>query len=59
MGTVTQVSRDDLLKRRARILAGLGMTNEDLQERAAAGTLLGSEQDALDELRDIAFLLGE
>lgn len=59
MGSVTEVSREDLIARRERILEELGLTHDELEKLAAAGSLLGAEQDALDDLKDIAFLLGE
>jgi len=59
MGSVTEVSRADLIARRQRILSDLGMTYDELKARAASGSLLGEEQDALDTLKDIAFLLDE
>jgi len=59
VGTVTAVSRDDLLERRRSILERLGLTYEELLARAEARTLVADEYEALDALKDIAFLLGD
>lgn len=59
VGTVTAVSRDDLIERRRAILERLGLTYEELLARAEAGMLVGDEYEALDDLKDIAFLLGD
>jgi len=59
MAWVREVTREELLARRERILARLGMSYEEFLRRAEAYTLVGEEHDALDDLRDIEFLLGE
>jgi len=59
MVRVLEVSRDDLIARRERILERLGVTYEDLLRRAEIGALVGDEYEALDDLRDISYLLGD
>lgn len=45
--------------RRERILAGLGVTREEFESRIEAGSLLGDEWHAAEDLEEIAFLLGD
>jgi hypothetical protein len=59
MVRVVSVSRDDLLSRRAAILRENGLSLEEFATRAAQYTLIGAERDAWEELRSIAFLLGD
>ena len=59
MSQVFEVSREELEDRRRAILARLGTSLDDLRARAESGALVGEEWDALQELRDIAFLLGD
>lgn len=59
MSRVLDVTPSDLLARRATILSRLGVTYDDLLKRAEVGALSGEEYDALDHLRDIAYLLGD
>ena len=54
-----EVSRDDLFARRAKILAELGITSDELFARARSATLSVGEWEAVTELNDIAFLLGD
>ncbi|MEO6205509.1 MAG: hypothetical protein ABIO67_09025 [Mycobacteriales bacterium] len=59
MVRVHEVTREELLARRDQILARVGTTDADLTERSRLGSLVGDEDAALEELRDIAYLLGE
>lgn len=59
MSPVLTVTRDELVARRERVLAELGMTGEEFIEFAATHSLDGKEWEALEELESIAFLLGE
>lgn len=52
-------THDSLQRRRRKVLAGLGMTREELRERVRVGSLSGAEWVALDELTEIAFLLDD
>lgn len=54
-----EVSRTDLERRRSEILASLGTTLDDFRERVGRGSLAGFEWDAVEELEEIAFLLGD
>lgn len=58
--TVVHVSLTELEARRRLVLERLGMASQDeLERRSAHYTLTPDEWDARDELREIAFLLGE
>ncbi len=59
MSRVVSVSRDELEARRADLLGRLGVTYEELSERASASALVGDEWEAWLALRDIQFLLGD
>lgn len=59
MVRVHEVTREELLARRQQILARAGKTEADLRERSHLGSLVGDEDALLEELRDIAYLLGE
>ncbi|WP_158373941.1 hypothetical protein [Cellulosimicrobium cellulans] len=54
-----EVTRDDLLARRAKILRRLGTTIEALRSRASSGTPSAEEWDAIAELEEISFLLDD
>ncbi|WP_166844849.1 hypothetical protein [Isoptericola sp. BMS4] len=54
-----EVTRAELEGRRADILVSLGTGLDDFRERVARGSLAGFEWDAVEELEEIAFLLGE
>ncbi|MCL6551149.1 MAG: hypothetical protein K6T37_09080 [Acidothermus cellulolyticus] len=56
---IREVSRDELEQQRAEILQKLGITQEELRERVLSASLAGDEYRAVDDLRAIAFLLGE
>jgi hypothetical protein len=51
-------NRTDLTARRTALLAELGITREELAERACGYRLSDEERSALDEIEDIEFLLG-
>lgn len=59
VSNVVTLTRRELEARREAILRRLGTTLSDLEGRAAAGSLVGDEWDAWDDLRDIAYLLGD
>lgn len=56
---VISETREDLIVRREEILRTLAMTEIELSNIAATRSLTGDERDGLEELREIAFLLGE
>ena len=56
MTRVQNVTRRDLDKRRKQILAGIGMSYEELAARAASRSLIGDEWAAWEEIREIEFL---
>ena len=56
---IREVSRDELEQQRAEILQKLGITQGELRERVLSASLAGDEYRAVDDLRAIAFLLGE
>ena len=57
--TVQILSADELRRRRAEILKGQTLTEEDLRVGAAQYTLSADEVAALDEIDRIDYLLGE
>ncbi len=56
---VLQVTREELLQRKERLLQSLGMTREQLAERAESYSLTGQEWDVLTQVEDVEFLLNE
>jgi hypothetical protein len=56
MTIMREVSLRDLEKRRAAILCEIGMTYEELADKAAAHALVGDEWAAWEEIREIDFL---
>lgn len=58
-GRVVEVSREELELRRKEVLGRLGISLTELTERASAGSLVGYEWEAWQDLRDIGFLLGD
>lgn len=54
-----EVTMDELLARRERVLDTLGTTLDRLRERARSGALSGEEWDAVAELEEISFLLND
>jgi hypothetical protein len=59
MTKIAALSDDELRARRSAILEKLGMTIEELRDRAKGYALAGEEHDAWEQLESIAFLLGE
>ncbi|MBX6372511.1 MAG: hypothetical protein IRZ02_09695 [Acidothermus sp.] len=56
---VVTETREKLEARRTEILASLGLTLEEFRSLVETRTLTGEEWEALEELDEIAFLLGE
>jgi hypothetical protein len=56
MPQVQELSTEDLDVRRAEILSRVGLSYEQLEQRAEARSLLGDEWAAWDEIRQIDFL---
>ena len=54
-----EVTRDQLVARRTATLRALGITLAELRERARTGTLSGDEWDAIEDLEEVGFLLGD
>ena len=54
-----EMTREALVSRRGELLNALGVTLEELRERARAGALSGDEWDAVSELEEIRFLLDD
>jgi hypothetical protein len=54
---VRTLSRAELTARRAEILAELGLTEDELAEKAASGGLVGVEWSAWSEIEGIEYLL--
>ncbi|HZM74547.1 MAG TPA: hypothetical protein VFC19_02410 [Candidatus Limnocylindrales bacterium] len=59
MPTTINLSHDELRARRQQILAGIGMTEEVLRERAMTYMLQPHERKAFEAVRAIDFLLGD
>jgi hypothetical protein len=59
MTRIATRSDAELRERRDAILRGLGVSLDDLRERAESYALVGEEHDAWEQLESIAFLLGE
>ena len=56
---VVTVTQAELEKRRAEVLHRIGMSMDELIELESTTTLTGELYEAVDELDDVAFLLGE
>ncbi|MBL0888146.1 hypothetical protein HGK34_17955 [Myceligenerans sp. I2] len=54
-----KVTREELEERRRVILERLGISIETLRHRASYESLSGDEWEAIDELREIGFLLDD
>lgn len=54
---VRRVTEEDLVARRAEILAELGLTSEELEAKIVTGGLVGREWSAWSEIEDIDYLL--
>lgn len=59
MTKIATLSDDELRDRRKAILAKLGVSFEDLRDRARSYALVGEEHEAWEQIESIAFLLGE
>lgn len=59
MTKMATLSDDELRARRQQILDKLGVTLEELRDRARGYALAGEEHEAWDQLESIAFLLGD
>jgi hypothetical protein len=59
MTRIVTPSDTELRERREAILRRLGVSLEDLRERAKSYALVGEEHEAWEQLESIAFLLGE
>lgn len=57
MATAIKMSRDDLASRREKLLKSVGMTYEELRERAVTYTLRPEERAAYETIRSIDYLL--
>jgi hypothetical protein len=58
MAPVIDVTREDLLARRAAILRRIELDERDFAEARATRSLSSEEWDAKEELEEIEFLLG-
>jgi hypothetical protein len=58
MAAVIRMSRDELAHRRQMLLESVGMTYEELRERALTYTLQSEERAAYEGIRSIDYLLG-
>ena len=59
MAPVVTVTRESLERRRAVLLDALGMTLDEFRVMAATRSLTAEEDEAREELDEIAFLRGE
>ena len=59
MDRVVSVSRAELEDRRDEALRRLGLTLDELRERADTGGLIGEEWEAWQLICDVEFLLGD
>lgn len=59
VSTVLETSREALRARRDEILRTLGVTLQELRERADAYRLVGEEWDAWEEVTEIDYLLND
>lgn len=55
--TVVTVTAGELHSRKARLLASLGLTEEELRRRVDAGGLVGEEWSVLEAIQSIDYLL--
>lgn len=56
---VVEPSREELEKRRRRLLDDVGMSRDELGKAAAAGTLTSDQFWAWEDITSIEFLLGD
>ena len=59
MARVVEMTSETLEGRRQEVLSSIDVDEQELRRRAEAGTLSEQEWDAWEELRNIAFLLGD
>ncbi len=59
MTKIATLSDSELRERRQALIAKLGVSIEELRDRAERYALVGDEHDAWEQLESIAFLLGE
>lgn len=59
MTKIATLTDEELRARREQIIARLGISLEELRDRAAHYALVGDEHDVWEQLESIAFLLGE
>lgn len=59
MPTVEVLSHDDIVRRKAELLASVGASEDELRERAASYMLNPREAGILSEIDGMEFLLGE
>lgn len=59
MTIVDRPSREELVDRRNALAHGLGLTSEEMRERAEQGGLVSEEWETYAEVRDLNFLLDE
>ncbi|PRX44302.1 hypothetical protein B0I33_112180 [Prauserella shujinwangii] len=57
--TVINLTREELIESREKLLHDLRMTTEELRDRVTHETATTAERVALERLDEIAFLLGE
>lgn len=58
MTTVEHVTPEELRERKAAILTRIGMSEDELRERVAEGSLVGDEWLAWNAIESIDYLLG-
>lgn len=59
MARVVEVSKEALREQREVVLDRVQLSYDEIARRAEDGSLVGAEWDAWEELRNIAFLLGD
>jgi hypothetical protein len=59
MTVVERATRDELVALRNALVHGLGLTSEELRDRAEQGVLVGEEWETYAAVRDVNFLLAE
>ena len=56
---VREVSHEELLSERRRLLDSIGMTLDEIEEMAACGGLSGAQFWVYEDIRSVEFLLGD
>ncbi|NYD58840.1 hypothetical protein BKA08_003078 [Nocardioides marinisabuli] len=59
MTTIDHPTREEVQRQRDAILNAVGLSAEELAERAASGELVGEEWSAWAEVEELGYLLGE